>query len=180
MPCLSYLEISYFRNYSVDDAHLQIVQVVRDVYLIIMRVDQTSFAWAEVHEGVMVISLLFSKSICLGDSHSIIYYESLKWSCLIFTSLESLRLVSVILVAYCEFFPCLYLFAESVASKTCYVNLEYFALRWIIDHYSVGDLETRVDELDLVFRALQHSLAVDFDELAFRGFHGFVAHDLIG
>lgn len=56
-------KVSDFRTESVDDLHLEVIEVIRDVDLVVVRIYQTSFARAEVHEGPVVEFLLLQQSV---------------------------------------------------------------------------------------------------------------------
>ena len=47
----------------VDYGHFHIVEVVRDVHLVIMRIDKTSFARAEMLERIVIVSLFFTQAV---------------------------------------------------------------------------------------------------------------------
>ena len=66
-----------------------------------------------MHECVVMIFLLFRKCVFVGDSFSVVDDKSLKRPCLVFPSLESLGLVTVVLVTYRKSFSGFDLPAES-------------------------------------------------------------------
>ena len=66
-------EIFDFLYESVDDAHLEVIKVVRDVHLVVVRVDQTALARTEVHEGVVAEGLLFREGVCWSNVDSVLY-----------------------------------------------------------------------------------------------------------
>ena len=111
-------EISNFLYYSVDDAHLQIIKVIRDVYLIIVWVNQSSFTRAEVHQGAVVIGLLLSQRVGRGAASAVLYDLMLQGHSYIFSCFESLGLIAVIFVADGECLAGLDLSAELVSSET--------------------------------------------------------------
>ena len=67
-----------------------------------MRIDESSLAWAEVHERIVVVRLLFRQGVHWGASLSSFHYLGLERDCSIFSGLECLVFVSVVLVAYGE------------------------------------------------------------------------------
>ena len=82
----------------VQDLHLGVQEVVGDVNLVVVRVDQASFGWAEVREDVVVEGFLLRQRVASGADPAVSYDLMLKGSPGIFTGLEDLVLVAVLLV----------------------------------------------------------------------------------
>ena len=94
--CCGNLEFLNFLDESVDDLHFKVVQVIRDVYLIIMRIDQSSFARTETAECLIVVSLLLDQGVHRSTSSAVFDHFMLQWKCSIFARLECLIFVTVV------------------------------------------------------------------------------------
>src|SRR5574344_1375187 len=64
----------------VQDLHLGVQEVVGDVNLVVVRVDQASFGWAEVREDVVVEGFLLRQRVASGADPAVSYDLMLKGS----------------------------------------------------------------------------------------------------
>lgn len=82
-----------------------------------MRIDEPALARTEMHKGVVIICLLFRKSMHRCASYAVFYYFLLESLGYIFACIECLGLVAVVFVADGELLSGFYLPAQRVALR---------------------------------------------------------------
>ncbi len=148
----------------VEDFEFGVQKVIGDVNFVVVRVDQASLGRAEMRQGVVVEGFLLLEGVAFGAPFAVLDDLMLEGSPGIFTRLEDLVLVAVLLVVDGEGLAGLYPLCQSVSSQTgdiCLVNL---AKVWVFFRDPVGDLESWVDQLDPVLGAFQDWTVIDLDE----------------
>ena len=148
----------------VEDLEFGVQEVVGDVNLVVVRVDQASLGRAEMRQGVVVEGFLLLEGVAFGAPFAVLYDLMLEGSPGIFTGLEDLVLVAVLLVVDREGLAGLYPLGEGVAAQTGDIGLVNFAKVWVFLRDPVGDLESWVDQLDPVLGAFQDWTVIDLDE----------------
>ena len=148
----------------VEDLEFGVQEVVGDVNLVVVRVDETPFGRAEMRQDAVVESFLLLQGVAFDTPFASLYDLMLEGSPGIFTGLEDLVLVAVLLVVDREGLAGLYPLGEGVAAQTGDIGLVNFAKVWVFLRDPVGDLESWVDQLDPVLGAFQDGTAANLDE----------------
>ena len=148
----------------VEDFEFGVQKVIGDVNFVVVRVDQASLGRAEMRQGVVVEGFLLLEGVAFSAPFAVIDDLMLEWSPGIFTGLEDLVLVAVLLVVDREGLAGLYPLGEGVAAQTGDIGLVNFAKVWVFLRDPVGDLESWVDQLDPVLGAFQDWTVIDLDE----------------
>ncbi len=148
----------------VEDLEFGVQEVVGDVNLVVVRVDEAPFGRAEVRQGVVVEGFLLLEGVSFDAPFAVLDDLMLEGSPGIFTGLEDLVLVAVLLVVDREGLTGLYPLGEGVAAQTGDIGLVDFAKIRVFLRDPVGDLESWVDQLDPVLGAFQDGTSVNLDE----------------
>ena len=118
MNHLSYLESAYFLHELGEDFILEIVEVVGYVHLVVMRIDEPSLRRAEMVKCVLIEGLLLHQAALRGHPDAVFHGWNLQCPPGVFSGLESLVLVSVVLIRGRECPAGLDVFRESVSAET--------------------------------------------------------------
>ena len=148
----------------VEDLKFGVQEVVGDVNFVVVRVDEASLGRTEMRQGVVVEGFLLLQCVAFRAPFAVLDDLMLEGSPGIFTGLEDLVLVAVLLVVDREGLTGLDPLGEGVSAQTSDIGLVDLAKVRVFFRDPVGDLESGVDQLDSVLGAFQDRATVDLDE----------------
>ena len=135
-----------------------------------MGIDKTALCGREVVEVVLVELPLLEEAVVRGDALPGLNGLELQRTGVVGAFLEGLGLEGVVFVTDGDGLSMLDSKVHGVSAEAGNIGLEHIAVKGIallliLGRYSPGDLEARVDEFDLVFRALDDGFVVHLHQL---------------